>query len=69
MLLFLSKKFSSLYELKDIGEINSQMGQIKGELKLFYTEKGGKWAQPMLDFIERNSKGLFLSVRTKDVIF
>lgn len=30
-----------MYELEDIGEINSQIGQMKRELKLFYTEERG----------------------------
>jgi len=42
---------------------NSSTGQIKWELKLFYTEERKKWAKPKLSFIERNSKGLFLYKR------
>ena len=49
-----------MYSLDDIGEISSHMGQIKRELRLFYKEEERKWAHPVLDFIERNSKGLFL---------
>jgi len=47
----IKKRFNSLYEYKSAGEINSSIGQIKRELKLFYTEDKRKWAQPMLSFI------------------
>jgi len=56
----IKKRFNALYELEDAGEINSSIGQIKRELKLFYTQERRKWASPCLDFIEKNSKGLFL---------
>ena len=59
----IKKRFNALYELEDAGEINSQIGQIKRELKLFYTRERREWASPCLDFIERNSKGLFLYKR------
>jgi len=59
----IKKRFNALYELEDAGEINSSIGQIKRELKLFYTQERRKWAHPMLDFIEKNSKGLFLYKR------
>jgi len=59
----IKKRFNSLYELEGAGEINSQIGQIKRELKLFYTRERREWASPCLDFIERNSKGLFLYKR------
>jgi len=59
----IKKRFNALYELEDAGEINSSIGQIKRELKLFCTEERRKWASPCLDFIERNSKGLFLYKR------
>jgi len=35
----IKKRFNSLYEFEDIGEINSSIGQIKRELKLFYTRE------------------------------
>lgn len=56
----IKKRFNALYELEDAGEINSQIGQIKRELKFFYTRERREWASPCLDFIQRNSKGLFL---------
>jgi len=59
----IKKRFSCLYELEDIGRINSSIEQIKRELKLFYTEERRKWTKPMLSFIERNSKDLFLYKR------
>jgi len=59
----IKKRFNALYSLDDIGEINSCIGQIKRELKLFYTEDKRKWAHPCLHFIERNSRGLFLYKR------
>jgi len=59
----IKKRFNALYELEDAGEINSQIGQIKRELKLFYKEEQREWAEPMLSFIERNSRGLFLYKR------
>jgi len=59
----IKKRFSALCEFEDIGEINSQIGQIKRELKLFYTQERREWAEPMLSFIERNSRGLFLYKR------
>jgi len=55
----IKKRFNALYELEDVGEINSSIGQIKRELKLFYTQERRKWAHPMLDFIEKNSKRPF----------
>jgi len=65
----IKKRFSCLYELEDVGEINSQIEQIKRELKLFYTEERRKWTKPMLSFIERNSKDLFLSGKGKEAVF
>jgi len=62
-MLRIKKRFNALYSLDDIGEINFQIGGMRRELKLFYTEERKKWAHPMLDFIERNSKGLFLCKR------
>ena len=62
-MLTIKKRFNALYELEDAGEINSQIGQMRRELKLFYTEERREWASPYLDFIERNSKGLFLYKR------
>jgi len=59
----IKKRFNALYRLDDIGEINSSIGQIKQELKLFYTQERKEWASPCLDFIERNSKTLFLYKR------
>jgi len=59
----IKKRFNALYSLDDIGEVNSSIGGMRGELKLFYTEERRKWASPCLDFIERNSKGLFLYER------
>ena len=59
----IKKRFNALYDLENVGEVDSCIGQIKRELKLFYTEKRRKWAKPMLDFIERNSKDLFLYKR------
>lgn len=56
----IKKRFNVLDSLDDIGKINSSIGQIKRELKLFYTQERREWASPCLDFIERNSKGLFL---------
>lgn len=55
----IKKRFNALYDLEDIGEVNSQKDEIKRELKLFYTEEGRKWAHPALGFIERNSRDLF----------
>ncbi len=52
-------RFNTLYDLEDVGKVDSCIGQIKREFKLFYSKKYRKWAQSMLDFIERNSKGLF----------
>jgi len=59
-ILRIKKRFNALYSLDDIGEVNSQIGQMKRELKFFYTQERRKWASPCLDFIEKNSKGLFL---------
>jgi len=59
----IKKRFNALYSLDDIGKINSFIGQMKRELKLFYTKKRREWAEPMLSFIERNSRGLFLYKR------
>ena len=56
----IKKRFYSLFEEDNIGNISSQIGQIKKELKLFYSKDRKKWAEPMLKFIERNSKNLFL---------
>jgi len=53
-------RFCALFKENNIGRINSHIGQIKRELKLFYTEEKRKWAEPVLKFIERNSKNLFL---------
>jgi len=36
---------------------------MRRELKLFYTRERREWAEPMLSFIERNSRGLFLYKR------
>jgi len=55
----IKKRFNALYSLDNIGEINSSIGQIKRELKLFYKEEQRKWAHPCLSFIERNSSNLF----------
>ena len=62
-MLRIKKRFNALYSLDDIGEINSQIGGMRRELKLFCTEERRKWAHSMLDFIKRNSKGLFLYKR------
>ena len=59
----IKKRFNALYSLDDIGKINSSIGQMKRELKLFYTKERREWAEPMLSFIERNSRGLFLYKR------
>jgi len=59
----IKKRFNALYSLDDIGEVNSSIGGMRRELKLFYTEERREWASPCLDFIERNSKGLFLYKR------
>ena len=59
----IKKRFNALYSLQDVGEINSSIAQMKRELKLFYTKKRKEWAEPMLSFIERNSRGLFLYKR------
>jgi len=59
----IKKRFNALYSLDDIGEVNSSIGGMRRELKLFYTEERREWASPYLDFIERNSKGLFLYKR------
>ncbi|MEA1965478.1 MAG: hypothetical protein U9O41_10225, partial [Candidatus Aerophobetes bacterium] len=59
----IKKRFNTLYDLEDVGKVDSCIGQTKRELKLFYSKKYRKWAQPMLNFIERNSKGLFLYKR------
>ena len=56
----IKKRFNALYSLDNIGEINSSIGQIKRELKLFYKEEQRKWVHPCLSFIERNSSNLFL---------
>jgi len=59
----IKKRFNVLYSLDDIGKINSSIGGMRRELKLFYTQERREWASPCLDFIERNSKGLFLYKR------
>jgi len=59
----IKKRFNALYSLQDVGEINSSIAHIKRELKLFYTQERREWAEPMLSFIERNSRGLFLYKR------
>jgi len=56
----IKKRFYLLFKEDDMGKINSEIGQIKRELKLFYTKEKRRWAEPMLNFIERNSKNLFL---------
>ena len=56
----ISMRFCALFKENNIGRINSHIGQIKRELKLFYTEEKRKWAEPVLKFIERNSNNLFL---------
>lgn len=56
----IKKRFCLLFEEDNIGKIHSQIGQIKRELKLFYTKEKREWAEPLLGFIERNSKHLFL---------
>jgi len=56
----IKKRFCLLFEEDNIGKINSEIGQIKKELKLFYSEDRRKWAKPMQNFIQRNSKNLFL---------
>jgi hypothetical protein len=53
------ERFCTLFKEDDIGKIHSRIGQIKKELKLFYSKDRRKWAEPMLGFIERNSKHLF----------
>ena len=50
----IKKRFNALYELEDVGKINSSIAQMKQELKLFYKKEQRKWAEPMLSFIERN---------------
>ena len=62
-MLRIKKRFNALYSLQDVGEINSSIAHIKRELKLFYTQERREWAEPMLSFIERNSRGLFLYKR------
>ncbi|MEA1964743.1 MAG: hypothetical protein U9O41_06415 [Candidatus Aerophobetes bacterium] len=62
-MLRIKKRFNALYSLQDVGEINSSIAQIKRELKLFYIQERREWAQSMLSFIERNSRGLFLYKR------
>jgi len=56
----IEERFCALFKEDNMGRIYSQIGQIKRELKLFYTKERRKWAEPMLKFIERNSKNLFL---------
>jgi len=65
----IKKRFNALYSLDDIGKINSSIGQMRRELKLFYTEERREWASPCLDFVERNSRGLFLSEKGKEAVF
>jgi len=38
----IKKRFNALYSLDDIGEINSSIGQMRRELKLFYTQERRK---------------------------
>jgi len=59
----IKKRFNALYSLDDIGKINSFIGQMKKELKLFYTKKQREWASPCLSVVERNSRDLFLYKR------
>jgi hypothetical protein len=59
----IKNRFNALYSLDDIGKIKSQIGGMRGELKLFYTQERREWTHPNLDFIKRNSKGLFLYKR------
>jgi len=54
----IKKRFNALYDSEDVGEVDSCIGQIKGELKFFYSEKYRGTAEPMLDFIEMNSNVL-----------
>jgi len=42
-----------------IGKIYSQIGQIKRELKLFYTKKMRYWAEPILKFTQEEFKESF----------
>jgi len=44
----IKKRFNALYSLDNIGEINSSIGQIKRELKLFYKEEQRIWVHPCL---------------------
>jgi len=62
-MLRIKKRFNALYSLQAVEELNSSTAQIKRELKLFYIQERREWAQPMLSFIERNSRGLFLYKR------
>jgi len=56
----IEERFCALFKEDNMGRIYSQIGQIKRELKLSCTKERRKWAEPMLKFIERNSKNLFL---------
>jgi len=62
----IKKRFNALYRLDDIGEINSSIGQIKQELKLFYTEERREWTKDALSFIERNPRALSLYERLSE---
>ena len=52
-------RFCALFKENNIGRINSHIGQIKRELKLFYTEEKRKWAEPVLKFTQEKLKESF----------
>ena len=55
----IKQRFNVLYELEDVGEINSQIGQMKRELKLFYKEERRKWAPSYARFHREKFKRSF----------
>jgi len=55
----IKERFLALFKEDEIGKIYSQIGQIKRELKLFYTKERRKWAEPMLKFTQEEFKESF----------
>ena len=55
----IKEKFLALFKEDEIGKIYSQIGQIKRELKLFYTKEMRYRAESILKFVQGEFKESF----------
>ena len=55
----IKEKFLALFKEDEIGKIYSQIGQIKRELKLFYTKEMRYRAESILKFVQEEFKESF----------